>query len=61
MRLAPFVLFVCALVLRAQTPLGTVTGLATDPSGAAVPNASVSLTSEATGVKRTTTSSAPQQ
>jgi hypothetical protein len=58
MRLAPFVLFVCALVLRAQTPLGTVTGLATDPSGAAVPNASVSLTSEATGVKRTTTTNA---
>lgn len=54
MRLAPFVLFFCALTLRAQTPLGVVTGLATDPSGSAVPGASVILTSELTGVRRTT-------
>ena len=39
--------------MEAQTPLGTVTGLATDPSGATVPNASITLTSEETGVKRT--------
>ena len=38
---------------NAQTPLGTVTGLAIDPSGGAVPNTSVRLTSEGTGVKRT--------
>jgi hypothetical protein len=58
MRLAPIILFVCALGLRAQTPLGSVTGLATDPSGAAVPNASITLTSEATGVKRSTATNA---
>ncbi len=58
MRLAPFLLFVCALSLPAQTPLGTVTGLATDPSGAAVPNASITLSSEATGVQRTAATNA---
>src|SRR4051794_4060466 len=58
MRLALFVLFVCAVGMRAQTPLGTVTGLALDPSGAAVPEAAVSLVSEATGVKRTTATNA---
>jgi len=58
MRLAPFVLLVSSVFLRAQTPLGTVTGLATDPSSAAVPNASISVTNQATGVKRTTASNA---
>src|ERR1051325_3332876 len=53
MRLAPIILFVCALVARAQTPLGAVTGLATDPSGSAVPGATLTLLAEATGVKRT--------
>src|SRR6185295_7877832 len=53
MRLALFVLFFVALCAPAQTPLGTVTGLAVDPSGAAIPNASVTLTSEGTGLKRT--------
>src|SRR5581483_1770110 len=52
MRLAPIIFFLCALVLRAQTPLGSVTGLATDASGAAVPGVSVTLASQATGVKR---------
>jgi hypothetical protein len=52
MRLAPFILFVCTVSLRAQTPLGAVTGLATDPSGAAVPSAALTLTNETTGVKR---------
>jgi len=52
MRLAPIILFVCAFGLRAQTPLGAVTGLATDASGAAVPNAALALTNETTGVKR---------
>jgi len=37
----------------AQTPLGTVTGLAIDPSGGVIPGASVKLTSEETGVERT--------
>src|SRR5579872_2206831 len=36
----------------AQTPLGTVTGLATDPSGGAVPSAAITLTNHSTGVKR---------
>lgn len=35
-----------------QTPLGTVTGLATDPSGAAVPSAAATLTNQETGVER---------
>jgi hypothetical protein len=42
----------------AQTPLGTVTGLATDPSGAAVPSAAVTLTNQETGVKRTASTNA---
>ena len=54
MRSALIVLFTLALVLRAQTPLGTVTGLAADPSGGAVPGVSVTLTSEETAVKRST-------
>jgi hypothetical protein len=58
MRLAPILFFLCALGLRAQTPLGAVTGLATDPSGAAVPSATLTLASEATGVKRTATTNA---
>ena len=37
--------------LFAQSPLGTVTGLALDPSGAPVPSAHVVLTNEATGAK----------
>ena len=54
MRLAPLVLFVSVLFLHAQTPLGTVTGIATDPSGAVVPNATITLTAQETGVKHTT-------
>lgn len=42
--------------LFAQSPLGTVGGLATDPSGAPVPSAQVVLLNESTGVK---VSSAP--
>jgi hypothetical protein len=53
MRSAPFVFFCFALSAFAQTPLGTVTGLAVDPSGGVVPGASVRLTSEETGVQRT--------
>src|SRR5947209_2855259 len=40
----------CAL---AQTPLATVTGLATDPAGSAVTAAIIILTNKNTGVKRT--------
>ena len=52
MRRALVVLFVLAFGAHAQTPLGTVTGLATDPSGGSVPNASVTLTNQDTGVRR---------
>ncbi len=37
----------------AQTPLGVVTGLATDPSGGAVAGADITLTNSATGLSRT--------
>ena len=53
MRFPFFTLLVCAIALHAQTPLGTVTGLATDPSSSAIPGASVVLTNNDTGVKRT--------
>ena len=53
MRAALFLLFAVSTAFP-QTPLGTVTGLAIDPSGAVVPSASVKLTSEDTGVARTT-------
>src|SRR5881227_3960134 len=53
MKSAVIALFVCFVTLFAQTPLGTVTGLATDASGAAMPGVSVTLTSQQTGVKKT--------
>jgi len=52
MKPALVVLVLGALVASAQTPLGTVTGLATDPSGGAVPGVSVKLTNQETGVVR---------
>ncbi|HWC96912.1 MAG TPA: TonB-dependent receptor [Candidatus Sulfopaludibacter sp.] len=52
MRSAPILLFALALVAGAQTPLGTVTGLATDPSGGAVPGVAITLTSQETAIKR---------
>lgn len=47
------VLFFCLAAL-AQSPLGTVTGLVTDPSGSPVPGVSVTLTSSETGIRRET-------
>jgi hypothetical protein len=44
----------CGAISFAQTPLATVTGLATDPAGAAVTAASIALTNKNTGVQRTT-------
>ncbi len=38
--------------MMAQSPLGTVTGIAMDPAQAAVPNARIALTSVDTGIKR---------
>src|ERR1035437_6983298 len=52
MRFQPFALIVCALVLHGQTPLGTVSGLAVDASGGAVAAASVTLTNNDTGGRR---------
>ncbi len=56
-------LFVLALMFAgqpgsAQLTSGDLTGLITDPSGAAVPGATVELTNEATGVKAEQTSDA---
>src|SRR6266852_6330647 len=42
----------------AQAPTGTITGVAHDPSGAAVSGAPVKLTSQATGFARTAVTSA---
>ncbi len=52
MRIRLFALFFCVLALYGQTPLGTVTGLAVDASGGAVAAASVTLTNNDTGVRR---------
>lgn len=43
--------------LQPQTPYGSVVGNVTDSSGAAVPGATVTLTNNATGVRRTTETS----
>ena len=53
MRFQLFGLFFCILVLHGQTPLGTVSGLAVDASEGAVAAASVTLTNNDTGVRRT--------
>ncbi len=55
---ALFVLLTCSLSLRAQSPLGTVTGLASDPSGAAIPQAKVTVTNKQTGVASVTATNA---
>src|SRR5579872_2566006 len=55
MKSALFALFVCFVTLFAQTPLGTVTGLATDASGAAMPGVSVTVANQQNGVKKTAT------
>ena len=58
MRKAPVSLFAIALAALAQTPLGTVTGLATDASGAVVPNAPVTLIDQQTDARRTVATNA---
>ena len=54
MRFQAFAVFSCVLIMHGQTPLGTVSGLAVDASGGAVTAASVTLTNNDTGVRRTT-------
>ncbi|MCC6345395.1 MAG: carboxypeptidase regulatory-like domain-containing protein, partial [Bryobacterales bacterium] len=59
----PLILAVCAAlaVLSAQTIDTSVLGVVTDPSGAVIAGASVSVTSNATGVKRPATTGADGQ
>src|SRR5512135_1324021 len=52
------VLGLLAGTLWAQGGTGELTGLVTDPSGAVVANAQISLTNTATGEKRTTVTTA---
>jgi hypothetical protein len=54
MRIRLLALIFCVVALHGQTPLGTVTGLAVDASGGAVAAASVTLTNNDTGVRRST-------
>ncbi|HYP04684.1 MAG TPA: TonB-dependent receptor [Bryobacteraceae bacterium] len=57
----PWVLSFAALfsgVLLGQSPLGTVTGVATDASGAPVPGAAVAVANESTGIKAETVTNA---
>jgi len=61
-RFSPFVLFVVlvafvSLQAFAQTDTGTIVGTVTDPSGAVVTGAAITVTHTATGAKRTTTTS----
>ena len=58
MKAAPIFLVFFTLLLQAQTPLGTVTGLATDPSGSVVPNVSVTLIEQQTDARRTVSTNA---
>ncbi|MCC6861452.1 MAG: TonB-dependent receptor [Bryobacterales bacterium] len=51
-RIVSSLFLLCLVPAWAQSPLGIVTGLALDPSGAAIPNAVVDLGNTQTGVKR---------
>src|ERR1700722_14235031 len=56
------VLTLCAIPSYAQgTTSGTITGTVVDPTGVAIPGASITVTDLSTGAKRTTVSSAEGQ
>ena len=50
-----FVLLALTGAAIAQTSLGTIAGIVTDPQGAVIPNATVNAVSNATGEKHTVT------
>ncbi|HKQ50924.1 MAG TPA: carboxypeptidase-like regulatory domain-containing protein, partial [Pyrinomonadaceae bacterium] len=54
--LVSLALLLCASPLAAQTYTGSARGILTDPNGAVIKGATVTLTSEETGEVRTTTS-----
>ena len=56
--IALFLLIMLAFIAVAQNPVGRISGVIQDPSGAVVPNASIVVTNEATNVKYTATGSA---
>jgi hypothetical protein len=49
--------FASVISVVGQTTYGSLTGTVTDQSGAVIPNASITVTNEATGIQRSTTTS----